>query len=90
MIVVVTDLLSIEMDGADEQWVAGVNETECAKGEGTRARGKSLIGAPTLKSLAHIYSRLQPKSCILVFSGVGVLAKRIHCVRHKLLDGGLQ
>ena len=27
---------------------------------------------------------------ILVFSGVRVLAKGIHCVRHKLLDGGLQ
>ena len=27
---------------------------------------------------------------ILVFFGVGVLAKGIHRVRHKMLDGGLQ
>ena len=26
---------------------------------------------------------------VLVFPGVRVLAKGIHCVRHKLLDGGL-
>ena len=38
----------------------------------------------------YLLSMLHQKSCILVFSGVGVLAKGIHCVRHKLLDGRLQ
>ena len=72
--------------------MAGVNETECATGEGTRAGKRQIIERCTNFKIndPYLLYMLHPKSCILVFSGVGVLAKGIHCVRHKLLDGRLQ
>ena len=71
--------------------MAGANETECAKGEGTWAKRQIIERCTNFKiNDPYLLSMLHPKSCILVFSGVGVLAKGIHCVRHKLLDGGFQ
>ena len=50
-----------------------------------------ISGSPNLKTTAHIILDVASEVLhILVFSGVGILAKGIHRVRHKMLDGGLQ